>query len=274
MTRNLKQTLNHHPSLVYNKVLKEICKPLEKLGILYFSHVHIDETGKFSALGLEPEFVKIYFEKEYYRFDIHMAKSRLTEQYVLWDSIERIKESKELFDDFISFSLGHTFTIQQQNGKTKDYYHFAGKLNNNSINDNYLRNLDLLKRFILYYKEKLAAHKELRQGLEIKFEIPKDNSGYLIAHNSEESICDFNKETQLNRFYIQGEQYITHRELECLYWLSSGKTLDQIAVILGITLRTVKAHIKNIKEKFNCNNQFQLGTLYCQLTNVISHKLK
>lgn len=272
MSGNLKHILNHHPSLAYSQELKEICKPLEKLGIFYFSHVHIDESGKFSALGLEPEFVKIYFEKEYYRFDIHMAQSRLMEQYVLWDSIERVKESRELFNDFLSFSLGHTFTIQQQNGKGKDYYHFAGKLENNSINDNYLRNLDLLKKFILYYKEKISAHKELQHGLNIKFEIPLENSGYLTAHKPNESIWEFNNETKLDRFYLKDQQYITSRELECLYWLSLGKTLDQIAEILGITLRTVKAHIKNIKEKFNCNNQFQLGALYSQLMNIIPIK--
>lgn len=52
---------------------------------------------------------------------------------------------------------------------------------------------------------------------------------------------------------------ISQREMECLYWLARGKTQEQIASILKITLRTVKAHISNSKQKLNCYNQFQLG---------------
>lgn len=269
---NLDKVLKDHPSLVYSDSLKEICKPLEKLRITYFSYVQIDENGKFSALGLEPGFVRTYFEKEYYRFDIHMAQSRMTEQYIIWDTIERVKESNELSQDFYSFSLGHTFTILQQNDKKKDYFHFAGKLGDTSINDSYLRNLDLLKKFILYFKNKVSTHKELKQGFEIRFEIPKEDSGFFVSTESNEPVFEFNKSTPLDRFYLSIDQYITQREAECLHWLFLGKTIDQIALILNIAPRTVKAHIKNIKVKFNCQNQFQLGALYSQLAAIFSNK--
>lgn len=55
---------------------------------------------------------------------------------------------------------------------------------------------------------------------------------------------------------------VSQRELDCLHWLAKGKTQDQIALILGITLRTVKAHISNTKQKLNCYTQFQLGMAY------------
>jgi DNA-binding CsgD family transcriptional regulator len=58
---------------------------------------------------------------------------------------------------------------------------------------------------------------------------------------------------------------LTKREWQCLYWLAQGKTLEETAIILGIALRTIKAHVINIKEKFNCSNQFQLGMLYQHL---------
>ncbi len=58
---------------------------------------------------------------------------------------------------------------------------------------------------------------------------------------------------------------ISQREKECLYWLAKGKTQEQIATILKITERTVKAHISNSKQKLNCYNQFQLGMICMQL---------
>lgn len=261
-----------HPLINYAEDLKNICQPLKTLGITYFSQAHIDEQGRFSALGLEPAYIKLYLEKHYYHYDIHMAQSNMNEQYVIWDSLELKNETQALEDIFRSFNYGHTFTIMQQNGKTKDYFHFATQLGNVSINDCYLSHLELLKTFILYYKEKIAEHKELKKGLEIKFELPKQQSGFQVANTFPFDQHHFKANLEIERFYIDTERYITKRELECLYWLSMGKTLEEIAVILTITLRTVKAHIRNIKEKFDCNNQFQLGMLFNKLPSIIIPK--
>ena len=52
---------------------------------------------------------------------------------------------------------------------------------------------------------------------------------------------------------------LTHRELECIQWLIKGKSASEIALILGVTKRTIETHIENIKSKVNCYKQFQLG---------------
>ena len=44
-----------------------------------------------------------------------------------------------------------------------------------------------------------------------------------------------------------------------------GKVFDEIGVIMGITTRTVKAHIQSLKEKLNCITLFQLGAKYSEL---------
>ncbi len=50
-------------------------------------------------------------------------------------------------------------------------------------------------------------------------------------------------------------QSLTPRETEVMTWLKNGKTNWEIAVILGITERTVKFHITNIMSKLNASTR-------------------
>lgn len=258
-----------HPSLIFADDIKAICAPLKDLGIHYFSHVCVDEKGGFAALGMNPEFAKLYAEKKYYNFDIHMAKLRQPEQYILWDMVTLKKESRELNEDFKSFGIGHTFTIVKQAENGRECFNFAGKLSNDSINNSYLQNLDLLKKFINYFNDKTKSYKELQKAYDIKFQLEEKTGGYFTAEDlGQINTAAFNKKIATERFYLGKDNYLTKRELECLYWLAQGKTLEETAIILAITTRTVKAHISNIKEKFACDNQFQLGMIFQQLSKL------
>lgn len=59
--------------------------------------------------------------------------------------------------------------------------------------------------------------------------------------------------------------HLSKRELECLDWIAKGKTAEMVAMILNISPRTIKAHVKNIKRKLGCFNYFQLGMAYEKL---------
>lgn len=262
--------ITSHPSLVHARDLRAICAPLQALNITYFSHVRVNAKGQFSALGLEPEFVRLYLDKKYYNYDIHMARQPFTEQYVLWDTVERTQESKQLYDDFKAFELDHTFTIMREQQGVKECFHFAADQQNHFINQNYLTHLELLKKFIHYFNDQISQHKELRRGYEITFEVEKNNSGYFTKEALwAADYINFNQQTNVDRIYVDCERYLTKREFECLYWLAQGKTLEEAAQVMAVTLRTMKAHVVNIKEKFSCDNQFQLGMLYQELSKVL-----
>ena len=55
---------------------------------------------------------------------------------------------------------------------------------------------------------------------------------------------------------------LTRRELEILSFLAAGRTNKQIAGAAGVSLNTVKFHIKNLFEKLNVNNRGQAIALY------------
>lgn len=263
---NKQKIINLHPSLNFAEDLREICKPLQLLNIAYFAHVQIDKQGRFSALGLQPEFVKLYFDKEYYRYDIHMAKTSQNETYIIWDNLKRIKASKQLYEDFMDFKIGHTFTICQKHDGLSEYFHFSAKLGQQHMNQQYLLQIDKLKQFIYYFRDKINNHRNLKSAYQFKFSIPANDAGYLTtAGTNILQTPDFNQAVATNRIFLEPHSYLTQKELECLHYMASGKTRDEIAFLLNVTPRTIKAHIQNIKSKLNCRNQFQLGLKYSQI---------
>lgn len=50
-------------------------------------------------------------------------------------------------------------------------------------------------------------------------------------------------------FHPERELDLTEREVECLFWISEGKTSDEIATILGISRNTINNYITSIMRK-------------------------
>jgi DNA-binding CsgD family transcriptional regulator len=51
---------------------------------------------------------------------------------------------------------------------------------------------------------------------------------------------------------------LTQKQELCLFLLIRGKTMKQIATILGISIKTVEDHLDSIKIKLNCHSKTQL----------------
>lgn len=47
---------------------------------------------------------------------------------------------------------------------------------------------------------------------------------------------------------------LSAREIECLYWISRGKTSSDISLLMKISEHTVNEHKKNIMKKLNVSN--------------------
>jgi len=246
-----------HPGFLYPKDIEQICQPVKSLGIEYFSHVMIDENGQFSAIGTCPQYAELYLKKKYYNFDFHRSPQHQDQRYIIWDNIPRDPKLNEMHEDLKNFSLGHGFTISYQDLKScQHYYHFAATLGNESINNSYLRNLDSLKMFILYFNEKINTNYELKKSHDIKIIMNKNDKNNF--HDENENKISL----PINRIYFSYDVYLTLREFQCLHWLSKGKTIEEISLILSISARTMKIHISNMKNKLRCKSLFQLGLAY------------
>lgn len=68
---------------------------------------------------------------------------------------------------------------------------------------------------------------------------------------------------------------ITDRQLECLYFLLSGKNSAEIAETLQLSKRTIETHMENLKKKLNCKTKTSLieFALHKGLLNYVPRKL-
>jgi len=261
----IEKILQQHPIFNFAADCREICSPLALLDIVYFSHAHIDLQNQMTAIGNVPEFAELYIKKGYYNYDYHMEEAKPGERYLIWDAMTFCKETQALDEDFMSFNQGHTFSIMVDHEAGKDVYHFATRLGNVGMNGKYLQMLDSLKQFISYFKDKVAAHPGLSKWRDCKLPLSTKVGAYQLSNQSL-NLDKFNILTQGNRIYsLTDDAYLTKREVDCLQWLAQGKTFEETAIILGITTRTVKAHITAIKEKTGCTSQFQLGMNFAKL---------
>lgn len=53
---------------------------------------------------------------------------------------------------------------------------------------------------------------------------------------------------------LEGEPILGQREAEVLQWSAAGKSAEAIALILNISIYTVQAHLRHIREKLDANN--------------------
>jgi DNA-binding CsgD family transcriptional regulator len=248
--------------LQLSDAIAAICQPLfATTQINYFSHCVLEDDYKLTGAGTDPQLLDIYIKEKYYNYDIHNLKNVNTSQYIFWDLLPLAGKTKELYRIAQQMDFGHTFTIIKQTGNLKECFNFAGKIADEALNSLYLSYSGYLENFILYYKDKVNEDK-LRSIYTENFSVEQEKSSYLLKNQSHSLIEQF----PANKFVVNINQLVlSKREISCLYWLSQGKTLEEIAQLLYISHRTVKAHIKNAKEKLNCQTLFQLGQSYHQL---------
>jgi DNA-binding CsgD family transcriptional regulator len=270
----MKNQIDHHPSIVHAADLAKICEPLLNLNISYFSHVNIDQSGKFSSISNSPGLERHYLEKKYYNVDIHMAKIEQLPNYYIWDAIELCGDSSRMYHEAGEFGAQHVFTIIDQQKDEHNYFHFATNLMGETINQIYMSNLDLLQLFIMYFKDSVHQSKQLSQAYDFKFSIDDNAKGYStnegadkallnLAHLRKSFLKEFRTRNKINAYQISG---ISHRELEILWWLHQGKTVDDIAAILGSASITINRQIAQIKKKTQCYTQFQLGEFFANFS--------
>lgn len=135
---------------------------------------------------------------------------------------------------------------------------FASSKNNKEFINNLINYEEVLIHFIQYFEsESESILRKRRQNL-IKFDSQFHPQRGLVE---EGAIVQNLKEIITKKIFFNNKQlknYLTRREYECLLELCKGKSFKQIANSLGISTRTVEAHINTCKLKFEVSNKFDL----------------
>ena len=79
----------------------------------------------------------------------------------------------------------------------------------------------------------------------------------LVPHLASASFerCRADKEEQVIVALLVSELQITQRQAEVLHWIAEGKANGEIATILGCSINTVKAHLKEIYQRLGLHSR-------------------
>lgn len=241
--------------------IDQICKPLYKVGITLFTYLKNFNNGSQVYLSNNPHWIKDYYdlnlyESSQFEFDFNLYHSG----YFIWP---QENDSEVFLHGRNFFDSNYGITIIQRNTIDCEFYFFSGSAKTTWLNHFYLNNIDLLEKFIIYFKD--SASYLLKKAEKNRIWIPRssvnetskldltcDNffnlrNEFLQAINLKDSLSD-----------KEAVQQLTHREKEVALSVLQGRTAKEISNHLVISRKTVERHIENMKTKLKCENKAEL----------------
>lgn len=147
--------------------------------------------------------------------------------------------------------LCYGLSIYNQCDDGFEMFGFANSNENPEIINFYLNNIDYLRRFSVYFREK---GRELMDTSEKNRLITPSNK-ILYLNNKDFSIVkthQFLNQTKIKNFIgTQNNPNISLREAETIYYRLNGLTMKESAREMKISPRTIEAHINSVKRKYS-----------------------
>lgn len=234
--------------LTTSKIVKDICKPLfDSTDICYFHYSKLYDNAKTCILSTHPEFYE-YFWKCHQEFFKKYSENIFLNK----------PTSMLLLDNGIQFGIDRILVIVTRYKQYYELFGFGTRPGNDSILNFYLNNMDVLKKFTLYFKEKGEA---LIKEAEKSFLPAK---GYSIkemkkfSENKQQKLCFDVKLRKIGLQTESGEVSITARELEILRLIAYGYSGKEMANKLNVVLKTVESHVANLKLKLGYTRRSDL----------------
>lgn len=261
------QSFKHHSILKSAVYVQEICSPLKQYGIDWFIYAKSFSNGQYIFLTTNPEWSEHYIPNVYNLTYIenHLFEQRIQTNYLI---------SPELYPQNATFQIakekfGFTGGIMMPfiNKLYRELCYFGSSDPNFNYHNFFLQNIEVMTIFKSYFKEKST---NIIKQVE-KEKLPSITE-YLQSNNLDinpKNLLPLPSEIkeqllsviQSSRHYLPYDpegRYLTNTEYNCISWLLKGKTADEIAIITGVSKRTIETHITRMKDKFNCNKTISL----------------
>lgn len=252
----------YHHVITLQHDLNHIFAPLEYLKINVFSYIKILQNGTYVLLSNDSAWQKQHYMHVHNQGKFFETCNKLSSEnqlkYFMWPSVP--------VDDLL-LSLhrhdiwnGVSFGVRQKDGIER--FCFASTNNAWQITSFYLNNIDLLKRFLVFFREKSSAALKnfdhqyfgmFRDGVDI-MQIEEEYFTHVV-HDDAITIPKYSISSSM------GGVSLSPRETECLYYISQGYLMREIAITLGISVSTIEYYLNNIKNKTGCNTHLELLNL-------------
>lgn len=237
-----------HPFLSNSMDVRDILKPLQELGIIYFTYEKSEKNGSRTYLSTHPDILEKYLKEEYYLIgNVESSPDKYKNQILFWDTLPK----QYIYDDVIrSSNIDHGIFMIHQGTDYCEFYGFAAKKGNHQVINNYINHVDVLKNFCPYFKDR--AKSIIRQAEAHKIMLPFHNDKLDFVNDSKNIIFNDILTDQKNILLL------SVRQKDCATLLLKGMQYKEIAQMLNISSRTVETHINYLKRKLNCSNKIEL----------------
>lgn len=269
-----------HISMSSGNDIQEICQPLfDFCEINYFELFRIYKDESRLVLGTRPDWIRYAYQKpptSITGFQSTDFNSSSLQRICTWSDLPSLVQNKELatmFSNIIlkdarnEFNITDCITIVEFHNDYQDYFNF-GTTRNNNIMKFYFNNLDILERFIIYFKEKAALLIIEAEKSKFLLTPPPCQNTNMHSYNNLNNIrgnkFDFIEKTQVKKLNFSGNLsgiYLTTKELDCLALHLKGETAKSAARKLNISPRTFEKHLEAIKSKLNIKSKILLLNL-------------
>lgn len=251
---------------------KMVQSSLGRFNISYFSYTKAFHNHKRFTLASDPEFLKIYFQKEYYAcdwFGYDKALDNFNDEILAWRICPYPEGICKLLNEYMEISNVNMYFLWY-----KKYQHYteglifgAHKNADDPDKEHYffMNKKMLLQRFVRYFMDQHSdvikkAHDSMYTAK------PKFTSQYDIHFDEYwgkyiEDIPALKSSTLSDKIYlfdIYHDVYLTREEGMLLHAYFNGQSYKEISLSLNTSVRTLDSRFNKIKRKLNVKSKLQL----------------
>jgi DNA-binding CsgD family transcriptional regulator len=259
---NMANVFDNHSMIRYADDVASICQPLKQyFSINDFHYEKIYKDNSKTKLVSRADWVSFYYKNGFQYFgeyetsiaDIHggfYLTAAMARQNIFMVARE-------------NFNIDNGILIVDKYEDYCELFWFGSVKGDLSALHFYLNNMDLIRRFILYFKERAASiiEKADRERILIPSKKIITDDSQIIMNKGRCGRHDFINSIRVERYHLSGSYsyvMLTEREFECAVCLLEGKTAQQIGNNLHLSRRTVETHLANIKSKVSCKTKGDL----------------
>ncbi len=240
--------------------MKQICEPLQRFfGINYFTYHSISLDGLWRPFVSRPDWADFFTENQLYLNDPLMLHPRCYQSgTVLWthyiddpylQGILKIGQDK--------FQMAHGFCIIERTKTGCDFFGFNAPPEHFKIYSTYLEDIAVLRKFCRYFKTEAAPILKLINDDPIPL-MDLKGKAFEEIHESPFHLSRISKSLFLKHIQAEPSIKLSKREKECLNCYLDELRMQDVAINLNLSVRTVECYLNNIKNKLNCWNKAEL----------------
>jgi len=239
---------SNHFFLTSIQDIKELIAPLKKyFGITTFVYKKNFNDGAEIRLSNNAEYSYSFYKNKFHTESLFEAKPSLyTKARVLWDDV--YSNTSRAAEHSRNHDVYHGITFVEPFVDGCEIFAFGVPVGRVDLMHRYLSHIDLLEKFILYFRE--SAQPLFRKAEKSKIQIPgKFEAAPSDLLSNENSF--FDRSSFLREVCVHSYKIFSAREIQCAELLLQGFTARMISHQLNLSPRTIESYVQNIKQKTN-----------------------